>query len=257
MRTSSPSSQNGMTLFEIMIVLAIMAGASLLVRSGFRMITKADLVEDATELSAVMRRASQLAVETAEVHRVLFDLDKQIYVVEQCQGAVAIQRNEQLQPDPEVKKQLLDRAKQRMANLPADAFAAGDPEEAAKRASALAGAHVQDRTCSPAKEGITGDASGKGWARTLKAGKGIKFKLLAVAHRDEPAVKGQVAIYFYPMGSAEKAVIEVTDGSETFSVLVYGLTGRVELRDGELKNLDDHMLKNIMGDKDAKREDSQ
>ena len=103
----------------------------------------------------------------------------------------------------------------------------------------------------------SGDASGKGWARALRADKGIKFKLIAVAHRDEPVTKGQVAIYFYPMGSSEKAVIEVTDGSETFSTLIFGLTGRVELRDGELKNLDDHMLKNVMGDKDAKREDSQ
>ncbi len=245
-----------MTMLEMMIVLAIIAGASLLVRSGFRLITKADLVEDSNELAAVMRRASQLAVEHAELHRVLFDLDKQIYVVEECQGEVAIQRNEVLNPDPEIKKEALERGKQRMLTLPSDALAAGDPEEATRRAGALAGAHIQDRTCTPAKEGITGDASGKGWARVLRADKGIKFKLIAVAHRDEPVTKGQVAIYFYPMGSAEKAVIEITDGTETFTTLIYGLTGRVELRDGELKNLDDHMLKNIMGDKDAKREDS-
>jgi hypothetical protein len=40
-------------------------------------------------------------------------------------------------------------------------------------------------------------------------------------------------------------------------VLVWGLTGKVELHDGETKNLDDHMMKNIMGDKNAKREDQQ
>jgi hypothetical protein len=40
-----------------------------------------------------------------------------------------------------------------------------------------------------------------------------------------------------------------------FSVLVYGLTGRVELRDGVLHDVNDHMLRNAMGNKDAKRED--
>jgi hypothetical protein len=64
-------------------------------------------------------------------------------------------------------------------------------------------------------------------------------------------------VYFFPLGSSEKAVIELTDGDETFSVLVYGLSGRVELRDGVLRDVNDHMMKNIMGDHDAKREDQQ
>jgi prepilin-type N-terminal cleavage/methylation domain-containing protein len=256
MRTRTKTPQLGMTMLEIMIVLAIMAGASLLVRSGFRMISKDDIVENSTELTAVLQRTSQLAIENASLYRVLFDLDKGVYVVEECEGELAVQRNEQLQPDPELKKEMIERGKQRMLNLPANAFAAGDPDEATRRAGALAGAHVQDRSCRPAKAGIVGDASGKGWQRMLRANK-VKFKLIAVAHRDDPVTKGQVALYFFPMGGAEKAVIELTDGDETFSVLVWGLTGKVELHDGETKNLDDHMMKNIMGDKNAKREDQQ
>ena len=60
----------------------------------------------------------------------------------------------------------------------------------------------------------------------------------------------------WPLGTSEKAVIELTDGSEVFSVLIYGLTGRVELHDGALKDINDHMLKNVMGTQDAKHEDS-
>ena len=90
--------------------------------------------------------------------------------------------------------------------------------------------------------------------RKLRKDKGIKFKEIWVEHRDDSATKGQVAIYFFPLGGAEKAVIELTDGSEVFTVLVFGLTGRVELHDGTLRDVNDHMLKNVMGDKDAKRE---
>ena len=248
-------SQVGMTVLELMIVLAVIGGLFFIVRSGFRALTKADLVEDSNELTAVMRRASQLAVEHGELHRVVLDLENQVYVVEVCQGQAAIMRNERLNNDDDDTKRAIERGKQRMRDLPSDALAAGDPDEATRRATAVAGHHVADRTCVPATDSVTGDASGKGWQRKLRKDKGIKFKEVWVQHRDDGVTKGQIAIYFFPLGASEKSVIELTDGSEVFSVLVYGLTGRVELHDGVLRDINDHMLKNVMGDKDAKRED--
>src|SRR5437868_7818968 len=67
----------GMTVLEMMIVLAVIGGMFFIARTGFRLLTKADLVEDSSELTAVMRRASQLAVEHGELHRVVLDLDQQ------------------------------------------------------------------------------------------------------------------------------------------------------------------------------------
>ena len=243
-----------MTVLEIMVVLAIVGGLFYVVRSGFRLVTKADLVEDATELTAVLRRASQLAVEHGELHRVVLDLDAQGFVVEVCQGAVGIARNELLKADDDATKRALEKGRQQLAGLPPDALATGDPDEATRRAAALAGHHVADRTCKPADNSVTGDSNGKGWVRKLRKDKGVKFKEIWVAHRDDSATKGQVAIYFFPLGGAEKAVIELTDGSEVFTVLVFGLSGRVELRDGTLRDVNDHMLKNAMGDRDTKRE---
>ncbi|HEX7839939.1 MAG TPA: type II secretion system protein [Kofleriaceae bacterium] len=245
----------GMTVIEIMVVLAIIGGLFFVARSGFRLLTKADLVEDANELTAVMRRASQIAVEHGELHRIVLDLESQAYVVEVCQGQVAIARNELLKTNDEDTKRALERARTRLNGLPPDALAVGDAEEATRRGAALAGHHVADRACRPAGDSITGDANGKGWMRKLHKDKGVKFKEIWVQHRDDSATKGQVAIYFFPIGSSEKSVIELTDGSEVFSVLVFGLTGRVELHDGALRDVNDHMLKNAMGDKDAKRED--
>ncbi len=242
-----------MTVLEIMIVLAIIGAGAILVRSGFRMISKADLVENATELAAILKRTNQLAIENGEMHRVVFDFEKAGYVVEICQGATSIMRNEKLVKDPEEVKAAIERGKQRLEQMPEDALAAGDAEEATKRATAIAGHHVADRQCAPATEGVTGD-SRKGWARQLYKDKGIKIKQIYVQHRDRAVTKDHEAIYFFPTGSAEKAVIELTDGSETFSILVHGPTGRVELRDGELQNVDDHMMRNAMGDKSADRD---
>lgn len=246
--------QAGITVLEIMIVLAILGGGAVLVRSGFRMLTKADLVENAVELAGVMQRTAQLAIEKGEMHRVLFDFEKHAYVVEMCQGQSTIVRNEALDKDPEAAKAALERGKQRLGQLPDDALASGDPEEATKRAIAVAGHHVADRMCAPADDAVSGDATGKGWIRQLSVSRGIKLKEIWVQHLDKSVTKDKVAIYFWPMGSAEKAVVEMTDGSDTFTVLVHGLTGRVELKDGKLERVDDHMLRNVMGDRDAERD---
>jgi prepilin-type N-terminal cleavage/methylation domain-containing protein len=258
MRRPRAHSERGMTILEIMVVLAIMVVAIYLLRSGFRLVTKADLVENSTELSSILRRTSQLSVETGTLHRVTFDIDKSLYVVEQCQGTSTIQQNEALRPDDEKVKRAQEKGKERLRNVPEQALTS-DPEQATKQALALAGHHIADKMCTPVEDGLTGDVEKdskpeRAWVRTLRAAKGIKFKEIWVQHRDESATKGQVAIYFFPNGSAEKAIVTLTDGSDTFSVLVYGLTGRVLLKDGELRNVDDHMLRNPLGDKEEERD---
>jgi len=250
----------GLTVLELMVVLAIMGAAVFLVRTGFRVFTKADLVENSTELATVLRRTAQLAIEHGQLHRVLIDLDKNAYVVEVCEGQTTIQRNELVRPDEEAKKRALETGKEKLSQgntsgASETMLAGGDPETAARRAMAIAGHHVADKMCAPVPDPVSGDTEGKGWMRALRSGKGIKFKEIWVQHRDDSVTKGQVAIYFFPLGNAEKAVVEVTDGDEIFTVLVYGLTGRVEVRDGVLRDVNDHMMKNAMGDKDAKRED--
>jgi hypothetical protein len=242
-----------MTVLELMIVLAIIGGGVVLVRSGFRMLTKADLVESSTELAAVLKRTGQLAIEKGEMHRVLFDVDKQLYVVEVCEGARTIQRNEQVRANEEDTARALQKGQERLRGVPQEAIAQ-DPETATKHALAIAGHHVADRMCTPVEDGFSGDVTNKGWIRRLRADRGIKFKEIWVQHKDDSTTKGQVAIYFFPTGSSEKAVVEITDDSETFSVLVHGLTGRVQLKDGELRDVNDHMLRNVLGDKDMARD---
>ena len=254
--------QAGLTILELMIVIAIIGAGAFLLRAGLRVLTKADLVEDAIELSGILRRTNQLAIEHGELHRVVLDLDalnpeaegRFDYVVEQCQGSAAIARNEAVRPDAETDKRAADRGRAKLDQLPPDALAVGDADEAMKRTLAVAGHHVADRACSPAVEGFSGDVNGKKWGRALRVRQGIKFKQIWVQHRDDRVTKGQVAIYFFPTGTATKSVIELTDGTEVYTILVHGLTGRVELRDGALRDPDDHMLRNVMGDKDAKRE---
>jgi prepilin-type N-terminal cleavage/methylation domain-containing protein len=246
--------QRGMTLLEIMIVLAIIGGGMFLARSAFRAVSKADLVEDAVSLTGTLRRTGDRAIATNQMHRVILDFDKQAGIVEVCKGADKIVRNDVVAVDEAGKQRALERAKDRMRDLPADAMGA------TQRAAAIAGQHVADRVCVPVaaaevKEGKA-DKEARDWLILPKKEKGIKLSKVWVQHRDDAQTTGQVAIYFFPNGSAEKAIIELTDGSETFSTLVFGLTGRVELQDGSVRDPDEHMLRNPHGQKDAAREES-
>ncbi len=252
---------------EIMIVIAIIGLGLFVVGRGLRGLTKADLVEDADELAAMLRRASQLAVEHGEQHRVVFDLDKSVYRIDKCQGPAALARNEAIANDEEKTKQAVERGNEKLRDLPQDALAVGDPEEAMARSKAIAGHHIADRTCVPATAGVSGvkhnikkknvqigDADAD-WVRNLNVIAGNKFAEIWVQHKDDSTKKGEVAIYFWPNGSSEKAVIMLTDNDNDYrTVMVSGLTGRITQKSGKLEDVDAHMLRNVLGDKDKQRE---
>lgn len=251
-------------------MIAILGVMMYVMRTAFNRVTKADLVEDVDELAAMLRRTSQLAIESGEQHRVVFDVEKGVYRIEVCQGAIGLVRQqavEKEQDDKEKTEEAIKRGKERLRDLPEDALAVGDPDEAVKRAKAISGHHIADRTCMPATEYVSGVNHGihkqvvqageqpSQWIRNLNAKAGIKFAEIWVQHRDDGVKEGEVAIYFFPSGSAEKAVIELQDDDKDYrTVMVNGLTGRVTQKSDRLADVDEVMLRNVLGDKNKERE---
>lgn len=249
----------GFTILELMVVIAILGVTVYALRSGYRSLTQASLGEASTELTSFLRRVGVLAVETGEQHRVVFDLETGKYVAEVCHGQATLARDAKLRPDAEEVEEAAARGKQRLQDLPSDALAVGDPDEATRRALAIAGHHVADRTCTPVGETYDSGLSRKAhnderkhWERQL--GEDLKLKEIWVQHRDDSTTKGQIAVYFFPNGSAEKAVIELADGDSVQSILVHALTGRIQHVSHELEDIDEHMLRNALGDRERERE---
>jgi general secretion pathway protein H len=250
----------GMTILEMMIVIAIIGLGMVAMRSGFRAITKADLAEDTTELATFLRGAGQLAIEHGEVHRVVFDFDSGAYLVERCEGARTISRDEKLRTDDEKTKEALERSKDRvkdMATQVGSAAAPSSPEDELRQATAIAGHHVADRMCAPVTTSDSHDTTDKGWQRRLRGTRDIKFKEIWVQHVVGSTTRGQVALYFFPNGTSEKAVLQLTDGEAIHSILVQSLTGTVQQKSSRLEDVDGHMLRNAMGDREKKRENEQ
>ena len=197
--------QSGITLLEILVVLGIMgllvaALAMSLIRSP-----KTALREDTARLAAVLRGAYDQAAATGVHHRVLIDLDQGAYRVERCEGKVRIHRGKEEPPD------------------------AGPPEApdvSGTTTQAIGGAAGgQISRCVPL-------ASELGKPHPVRGGRGVKITRVFVAHLEQPMTEGTATINFFPLGYAERSVVELSNGDDIFSVLVHPANGKVEIKDG-------------------------
>lgn len=264
MRTRRRGHQHGITVLEIMIVVAIIGMMAWLAYGAIRALTAASLDEDSTDMALVMRRAQLLAVEAGVPTRLVIDFDAHAYWVETCTGDPSLVRvKEEVKVDDKAAEEALEDARQRLSGMGASQIMGQTPEEEAKMAMALAGKKVGGRLCGPLGSGpgaedighvITGDAKGRDLRRSLRTGHGVKFREVWVQHLEQSVSSGQVSITFFPLGFAEKAIIEIGNDDEQNSILVHGLTGRVELRGGAVDHPDDHMLRNAAGDREKERE---
>ncbi len=266
-----------MTLLEILIVLGVIAGAMFLGYYVVASVTKSALRDDTVEVAAALKSAHNLAAQSGMHHRVVFDLDKQTYRIEVCPDPIQIKRGDQEEViDKEALEQLKD---QQLSNLSAlqaasnmgigpgvgglgssteDVSEAESPEAALKAAAALKGMRVGASRCgiAPASGGDElnlKDPQQPNVHQLDARGKGIKLRRVYVQHLREEVSSGEVSINFFPLGQSEKALLELGDESgEQYTVLVYGLTGRVELRDGPV-DPDKHMRRNAAGDEEEDR----
>jgi prepilin-type N-terminal cleavage/methylation domain-containing protein len=259
MRVPSTYAERGLTILEIMIVVALIGALTFFGYSGFRWVTKADLIEDARFVQAILLRANQLAMTTGKIHRLMINVDTGAFQLEVCEGKAAMRRVKEDEPLEE--KELadsLERAKERLEGMQRDnqgaqmMAPAQSPEQEMERLAALAGKQIGGKLCKPSTE-ISGDSEGRPLAGQLKTDKGIKWRELWIQHLEDSATKGIVAIHFFPNGAAEKAVLEVTDGDAVVSLWLHSLTGRTELRDEAARDADDHLMRNAKGDREAER----
>lgn len=240
-----------MTMIEIIMVLAVI-GLMLVVGIGaIRNLSKASLREDATEMTAVLRAAHNMATLSRKHHRVVFDIEEGTYRIEACEGKVQLRKAErEAEPvDPKEAAELLGTA---TANIPPEMLQALTGQDPAKVAAALTGKEIPSNQCGPATL-PNGDADGRSNERRVRRDDGVRIRRIHVQHLEEPQLEGIVTVNFFPLGHAEKAVIEVghQDGGQ-FTIVVHGLTGRVDLEIGEIE-VDDFMNRNAAGDEEAER----
>lgn len=232
--------------------MALLAGALVLIGGGLRRLNKADLRDETVKIAAMMRSAYNMSTFSGVHHRVVFDLEQQTVRIEACPGDQKLYRTEEEPvPDGEAIQALmekLDDPPDPTSELLPEIVGAETPEQAIAAAAALEGVQLGTVRCEPPTT-PSRHADGRGKVHKISTS-GVKITEVHVAHLEEPITGGIASINFFPLGSAEKAVIVMADSADNEMVLlVHRLTGIVEWKRGDY-DPDDHMRRNALGDRE-------
>jgi prepilin-type N-terminal cleavage/methylation domain-containing protein len=230
----------GFTLMEILVVLAVIALLAGALSVGYQRLPGTALKREAVKMAGLLRTAYDRATASGAHHRVVINLAEGTYNIERCEGKVQVRKVRDLQEEVERQRTEAERSA-RLAGTQ-------DP-------SALLDAIVAD-----AGQKVGGSGGGAGAACTpvngpmgkkqkLGGRPQVSFSKIHVAHLEEPAVDGEVSINFFPLGTAERAVIVLGVGEEDhFSIAVRPLSGRIDMHAGEWRDVEAAVREDAEGD---------
>lgn len=198
-----------MTLIEILIVIMIVALAAVGITFAVGALTRTRLRSGCVKIMAASRFAYDRAVSQGTTVRVLIDTDENTLSIEEAHGRVTLARMD----DP------------RRENAEGeDDSAAVDPWAAAQqRLEETMRPSFGASPFSPIR-GSDGETLSRYEPQSI--GDAIQVVQVILPHEPEPRQSGKGAIYFFPHGMTEHAVVQLSDGNNIYSVEIHPLTGR-------------------------------
>jgi general secretion pathway protein H len=204
-----------MTLIEIIVVVVIIAlGASGLTFS-VSVLTRSELKTAAGRLVSAARYAYGRAVSNGDTVRISFDIPGNKFSVEEAHGRVQLARKNEI-----------------------DTPGAKDDSEGERAGAVDAWAAARAKLETPLEPTLGASPfhpiGDKGAAasrfKDVFLGKRIQIVKLTVPHEPAPRDEGKGAVYFFPGGYSEHAVIQLSDGQEgVYSIEIHPLTGRAKV----------------------------
>ena len=208
-----------MTLIEVIVVIIIIAlGASGLSLS-LGALARTTLKSAAGKLAAAARFSYNRALVNGTTVRIAFELGGNTFSVEEAHGKVVLARTDDKRDD--------------LATQEATEAAGGSVDPWAAAQARLADALKPSLGASPFAP-ISG-AGGAASSRYSNVGLGRRIQIvrLIVAHEPAPREQGHGAIHFFPGGTTEHAVLQLSDGGDdVFWLEIHPLTGRATVHAG-------------------------
>lgn len=219
MHRTRPGSR-GLTIIEILVVLAIIAVISGVVIGGSMQLPTARLKSSATMIASAVKVAYTRSTATSRDVRLVMDLDHQAIWLEQSDVPMLVQ------------------AKDKQATGGADPMTQKEQEAIAEGERIVKGPPIPKPRFKPI------DATGFGDTMTIKGRKplqrGITFRSVQTTHDDKPRTEGRAYLYFWSGGRTELASIQIRIGDseedyQTLSLEVSPLTGKVTVKPGPVE----------------------
>ena len=208
---SQKKNQQGMTLIEIIITVAIIGLIMGLSVGVFRDNTEAALSDTADHLVGTIKYVYNEAAIKNQYYRLVINFEDQTFSVESSPEPFKISATQE--GTPEEDKSTAASIKEVGADLKS-----GASEEATATSAP------------PQGGGFSGTSSYL--LKPVKLPEGIRIKDVYVAHLDKKVEGGKTAIYFFPNGWVEKAVINLSDekGESFYSLETFPSTGKTKIR---------------------------
>jgi general secretion pathway protein H len=208
-----------MTLMEILVVLAIigmMVGASV---GALNVFSDVEFEKLTGELSSTLRYLHGEAARRNEIYRLVINLDEERYVVESAPNSPETLAEIAAQDGDQSEKEKV--AGEEDTNAAADTAAESSDAAASEEA--------------PPPQGFAQAAEAALNPRSISP---LFFKDVFVGHSPAKIDQGIAYIYFFPNGSTEYAIINVSDEEEQifYSVEMNPLTGKTKIRDQYYEN---------------------
>jgi len=217
MRSRLGGSTRGVTLLEVLIVVALIGMLSAGVLAGTGVIGGARLRTAATLILTGIRAGLTHSNTTGLPARLVFDLDENRIMLEETTGRM-LRRVDEDVDDPSA------------GASPATEL---EREAVADASRILEGPHEPPPQFRAVEDfGVDEEDPSKG--RSL--GEGVSFISVQTEHDAAPREEGRAYLYFWPGGGTERAVIRLRrQGQEDgLSIVVNALTGRAQIVRGEV-----------------------
>ena len=262
-----------MTLLEVMVGLAVVGLILVMSVKALSSVRASDLREESNKVLAVLRVAYNGAAGTGKHVRVVFDLDQQKFWMEVCEGDARLSQrddSDELQDEEAERNEKLEEIGQKVGDVQQQlrqsgqssdqisaVLQANSPEKAVEAAAALEGVRLGSATCKQTGDPLIEDRSKREAIPigTIPKDSGRRIRRVHVKHVREPVEEGRIAVNFFPLGFAERAIVELeNDDDDVFQVRVHAVTGKVEILAGEPEDVDDFMLRDALGDREEERD---
>ncbi len=211
----------GFALIEIMVVITIvglMMGGAVY---GFRALARTDLRSSASKLAGGIRYCFDRSITTGSYYRLVLDLDGNKYWAERSDERMFLARDKEDAP-----------GKGKAFDL--EALERKRDENDKKQAELLANRNPLGASLEPPpKPRRARFQTFKDAAVSQVVLKRTRLFDVYTPRQREPYTSGRAYLYFFPDGHTERAVVRLQDGDSWYSLIVYPLTGRVEVRTGK------------------------
>ena len=204
----------GFTVLEVgiaLVLLGLILGVSI---PAVNALSGAELKKQIGMFHGLIREVYARTALSGVSHRLVMDMDRSVYWVEQTEGKVLLaERAQELSNEGKAALDIID---ERVADLEAD----DDDPKASTMLKLLKG---------PAWNRVDSEM---GQERQMHPD--VRFAGIWVDHLAERAKSGQVALHFYPGGYSQDALISLTDDEDAdrvYTLNIQALTGSVFIDD--------------------------